>query len=45
MKPRPPLSSCTEENNPVCGCDQKTYSNVCMAATGGTGVLHKGICK
>ncbi|MEM7158152.1 MAG: hypothetical protein AAF799_35245 [Myxococcota bacterium] len=35
---------CTQQHDPVCGCDQKVYSNACMAAVAGTGVLKKGDC-
>lgn len=36
---------CTMQHDPVCGCDQKVYSNACAAAAAGTGVLKKGDCK
>lgn len=41
-KTRP--DACTEEYNPVCGCDDKTYSNACHAAMEGVSVLHAGEC-
>lgn len=41
-KTRPDI--CTEEYVPVCGCDDKTYSNACYAAMEGVSVLHAGEC-
>jgi hypothetical protein len=29
---------------PVCGCDGKTYSNACIAAIAGTGVMYNKAC-
>lgn len=34
---------CTQEYDPVCGCDGKTYSNACHAS--GINVLHQGACE
>ncbi len=42
-QPRP--GSCTEQNDPVCGCDLKTYANACLAAQAGYGVYATGPCE
>lgn len=41
-EPRPQV--CTANYDPVCGCDQQTYSNTCVAALSGVGVLYDGPC-
>ena len=41
--PRP--EACTMDYNPVCGCDDETYSNACMAAGAGTSVAYPGECQ
>jgi len=41
-KPRP--TACTEEFDPVCGCDGVDYSNACQANMAGTDVAKAGKC-
>ncbi|HYJ11230.1 MAG TPA: Kazal-type serine protease inhibitor domain-containing protein [Polyangiaceae bacterium] len=36
---------CTQQVDEVCGCDDKTYSNACMAAQAGVSVVMKGPCQ
>lgn len=36
--------ACTGDATPVCGCDEKTYSNACAAHTAGISIKAKGAC-
>lgn len=40
--PRPEV--CTAVDEPVCGCNGRTYANACLAAQAGVSVAAKGIC-
>jgi hypothetical protein len=41
-EPRPEF--CTEQYEPVCGCDGETYPNACYAAREGVSVVSAGEC-
>lgn len=42
-RPRPEI--CTQAYIPVCGCNDVTYSNACVAAANGTDVAYAGRCR
>ena len=45
MKKQPEPIFCTQQYDPVCGVDNKTYSNECVANAAGAKIQYKGECK
>lgn len=39
-----PPTECIDQDSPVCGCDDETYSNACIAASMRMSVKHNGAC-
>jgi len=37
--------ACTEQYDPVCGCNNKIYGNACQAGAAGIRVVAQGECK
>jgi len=40
-----PSMVCTQQYDPVCGCNNKTYGNACMAGAAGIRVVALGECR
>ena len=40
-----PNCVCTMQYDPVCGCNNKTYSNACVAECAGIKTYRKGACE
>lgn len=38
-------SECTKEWAPVCGCDDRNYSNDCVSHSHGVSIRHRGLCQ
>jgi len=41
---RPLTGACADIYEPVCGCDNKTYSNSCAAGLAGVSIAYNGAC-
>ncbi|NHK28659.1 hypothetical protein FF098_012135 [Parvularcula flava] len=41
-QPKPEM--CTQQYEPVCGCDGETYGNACSAASAGVSIMSQGEC-
>ena len=42
---RPVPGECSEQYEPVCGCDERTYGNACLAHVAGVSVKRDGECR